>query len=152
MKREFHAFIQYLMGEIYFWGKNFERRISCTYSGLDGSDVFLSWENWKQNLMYLSRTWWVRSIFQGIKLKREFHALIQDLMCQIYFYGDKIERRISLTYSGLDGSDLFLRRKNWKEIFMLLVRTWWVRSIFKQRKLKGRFHALIQDLMGQMYF
>ena len=28
----------------------------------------------------------------------------------------------------------------------------WVRSIFKERKLKGEFHALIQDLMGQIYF
>ena len=27
----------------------------------------------------------------------------------------------------------------------------WVRSIFKERKLKGESHALIQDLMGQIY-
>ena len=27
-----------------------------------------------------------------------------------------------------------------------------VRSIFKEKKLKGKFHALIQDLMGQIYF
>ena len=37
---------------------------------------------------------------------------------------------------------------------MHLFRTWWVRSIFKERKLKGEFHALIQDLklFGSEYF
>ena len=29
---------------------------------------------------------------------------------------------------------------------MHLFRTWWVRSVFKERKLKGEFFALIQDL------
>ena len=50
--------------------------------------------------------------FQERKLKGEFPALIQDLMGQIYFGEEKIERRISCTYSGLDGSDLFLRRES----------------------------------------
>ena len=35
---------------------------------------------------------------------------------------------------------------------MHVFRSWWVRSIFKERKLKREFHALIQDLMGQITF
>ena len=62
--------------------------------------------------MYLLRTSWVRSIFKKRKFKGEFHAPIQDLMGRIYFYGEKIEMRISCTSSGLNGSDLFLRREN----------------------------------------
>ena len=129
-----------------------ERRISYTYSGLDGSDVFLRRENWKESFIHLFRTWCVRSISKEKKLKKEFLALIQGLFGQIYFEGEKIERRSSCTYSGFDGSELFLRRENWKENFLHLFRAWWVRSIFKERKLKGEFHALIQDLMGQIYF
>ena len=44
-------------------------------------------------------------------------------MGQIYFYGEKIESRISCTFSGFDESDLFLRRENSKENFMELFRT-----------------------------
>ena len=127
-----------------------ERRISCTYSGLDGWGLFLNRKNWKENFMHFFRTWWVISIFKDRKLKAEFHAFIQDLMGQIYFSGEKIERRISSTYSGLAGSYLFLRRENRKGNFMDLFRTWWIRSIFKERKLKRKLHALIQDLMGQI--
>ena len=50
--------------------------------------------------------------FKERKLKGEFPALTQDLMGQTYIEGEKKERRISLTDSGLDGSDLFLRREN----------------------------------------
>ena len=35
---------------------------------------------------------------------------------------------------------------------MHLFKTPWVRSNFKERKLKGEFHALIEDLEGQNYF
>ena len=78
-------------------------------------------------------------------MKAEFHAFIHDLMRQIYFYIEKIERRISCTfedlmgeiyfleekiewrnsctYPGHDRSDLFLRRENCKENFMHLFRT-----------------------------
>ena len=125
-----------------------ERRISCTCSGLYGSFLFLRRENWKDNFIYLFKTGWVRSVFKKNKLKGEFHVPIQDLMGQICLQGEKIERRISCTYSGLDGSDIFLRTENWKENFMDLFRTWWVRSSFKKWKLKGEFHALIQDLTG----
>ena len=62
--------------------------------------------------MYLSKTGWVRSVFKEKKLKGDFHVPIQDLMGQIYLQGEKIDRRISCTYSGLDGSDLFLKREN----------------------------------------
>ena len=151
LKEEFHALLQDLMGQIYFEREKIERRIWCTYSGLDGSDILLRRENWMENFMHFFRTWWVKSIFMERKLKREFHALLQDLMGQIYFYGEKIERRISCTSSGLDGSGLFLRRENWKDNFLHLFSTWWVRSIFKERKLKGEFHVLIQDLIGQIY-
>ena len=54
----------------------------------------------------------MRSIFKERKLKGEFHELIKDLMGQIYFQGEKLERRISCTYAGLNGSYLFLRREN----------------------------------------
>ena len=47
--------------------------------------------------------------FKKRKLKGEFPAVIQDLMGQIYFSGEKIERRISCSYSGLDVSDVFLK-------------------------------------------
>ena len=151
-----------------------ESTISCTYSRLDGWDLSLRRRNWKENLIHifrtwwvrsifkerelkgefmrLFRTWWVRSIFKERKLKGEFHALIQHLMGQIYFQIEKIKRRISCTFSGLGGSDLFSRRKNWKENLMHLFNTWWLISIFKERKLKGEFQVLIQVLMGQMYF
>ena len=129
-----------------------ERRISWTYSGLDGSYLFLRRENRKENFMHLFRTWWVRSIFKESKLKGEFHALIQDLVGPISFQGEKIERRIECTFSILDGSYLFLRRQNSKENFRYLFRTWWVRCIFNERKLKGEFNALIQDFMRQIYF
>ena len=62
--------------------------------------------------MQLFRTLSVRGIFKEKKLKGEFHALIQHLMAQIHFKGEKIERRISCTYTGHAGSDLFLRREN----------------------------------------
>ena len=62
--------------------------------------------------MHLLRTWWVRSLFKEKKLKGEFNALSQYLMVHIYFLGEKIERRISGTYSGVDGSDVFLTREN----------------------------------------
>ena len=61
--------------------------------------------------MYLFKTAWVRSVFKDKKLKGEFHIPIQDLMGQICLQGEKIERRISCTYSGLDGSDIFLGRE-----------------------------------------
>ena len=51
-------------------------------------------------------------MFKERKLKGEFDALMKDLMVRICFKGEKIERKISYTYSGLDGSDLFLRREN----------------------------------------
>ena len=54
----------------------------------------------------------MRSIFTERKLKGELHTLLQELMGQIYFETHKIERRISCTYPGLDGLDLFLRREN----------------------------------------
>ena len=73
--------------------------------------------------MYLFKTGWVISVFKEKKLKGEFHVPIQDLMGQICLQGEKIERRISCTYSGLDGSDLFLRRENSKENFMHFFRT-----------------------------
>ena len=140
------------MGQICLEGEKLERIISCTYSGLDGSDLFLRRQNSKENFMHFFRTWWVRSIFKETKLKGEFHGLIQDFMGQIYFSWEKIERGICSTYSGLDGWNLFLRRENWKENFMYLFKTWWVRSVFKGTKFKGEFHALVQDLMGQIYF
>ena len=62
--------------------------------------------------MHLLRTWRVRSIFKERKFKEVFQALIQDLMGQIYFYGEKIEKTISCTSSALLGTDLFLRREN----------------------------------------
>ena len=54
----------------------------------------------------------MKSIFKERKLKGEFHALIEGLIGQNYFEGEKIERRKSCIYSGLDGSHLFLRREN----------------------------------------
>ena len=131
MKGELHIPIQDLMDQFCLEGEKIERRISCTYSGLDRSDLFLTRENWKENFMHLFRTWWVRSIFKETKFKGEFHALFQDLMGQIYFSGEKIERKISCTYSRLDGSDLSLSRKNWEENFMYLFKSWWVISIYK---------------------
>ena len=130
LKAEFHALILDLMGQIYCPGEKSERRVSCTYLGRDGSVLFLWREYWKENFLHFFGTWWVRSIFKEGKLKWEFHALIQDLICQINFYIKKIERRIWCTYSGLDGSYLFLRRENWKQNFMHLFTTWWVRYIF----------------------
>ena len=53
--------------------------------------------------MYLFKTGWVISVFKEKKLKGEFHVHIQDLMGQIFLQGEKIERRISCFYSGLDG-------------------------------------------------
>ena len=100
------------MGQIYFKIEKIERKISCTYSGLDWTDLFLRRENWKENFMHLFRTSLVRSIFKERKLKGEFHALIQGLMGEICLKGEKIEGKISCTYSGLDGLDLFLRRDN----------------------------------------
>ena len=152
VKGEFHVPNQDLMGQICLQGDKIEKRISCTSSGLDGSALFLKRENWKENFIYLFKTGWVRSIFKEKKLKGKFHVVIQDLMDQICLEGEKIDRRISSTYSWLDGSDLYLRRENLKENFMHLFRTWWVRSIFKERKLKGEFHALVQDSMVQIYF
>ena len=62
--------------------------------------------------MPLLRTCCVRFIFKKGKLERKSRALIKDMLGQIYFQGEKIESRISRTDSGLDGSDLFLRREN----------------------------------------
>ena len=73
--------------------------------------------------MYLFKTGWVISVFKEKKLKGEFHVPVQDLMGPICLKGQKIESRISRTYLGLDGSDLFLTRENWKESFMHLLRT-----------------------------
>ena len=73
--------------------------------------------------MHLLKTGRVRWIFKEKKLKREFHVPIEDLMGQNFLQGEKIERRPSCTYSGLDGSDLFLRRQNSKENFMHFFRT-----------------------------
>ena len=56
MKGEFHARIQDLMGQSYFQGENIERRILCTYSGCDKSDLFLRRENCNENLIELLRT------------------------------------------------------------------------------------------------
>ena len=46
------------------------------------------------------------------KLKGEFHVPIQDMMGEICLEGEKIDRRILCTFSGLDRSDLFLKREN----------------------------------------
>ena len=35
---------------------------------------------------------------------------------------------------------------------MYLFKTGWVRFVYKEKKLKGEFQALIQDLQGQIYF
>ena len=150
LKRNFHGLMQGLIGQIYCSGEKSENRVSCTYSELDGSDLFLRRENWKEKFMHLFRTWRVRYIFKKRKLRGEFHGLIQDLMGQIYFLREKIENRISCPYSGVDRSDLFLRRENSKQNFMHIFRTWWFISIFKKRKSKRKFHALNQDLMGQI--
>ena len=73
--------------------------------------------------MYLFKTGWVRSVFKEKKLRGEFHVRIQDLVGEICLQVEKIERRISSTYSGLDRSDLFLRRQISKENFMHFFRT-----------------------------
>ena len=62
--------------------------------------------------MYLFKTRWLRPVFKEKKLKGEFPVPIPDLMGQICLQGEKNETKISFTYSGLDGSDLFLRREN----------------------------------------
>ena len=62
--------------------------------------------------MHLFKTCWVGSIFKERKLKGEMHSLIQHLMGEIYFVGEKIERRTSRIDSGLVGPNLFLRREN----------------------------------------
>ena len=73
--------------------------------------------------MDLFKAAWVRYVFKEKKLKGEFHVSLQELMVQICLQGEKIERRISCTYSELDGSDLFLRRQNSEENFMHFLRT-----------------------------
>ena len=62
--------------------------------------------------MYLFKTGWLRSVFKEKKFKGEFPVPIPVLMGQIVLQGEKIETKISFTYSALDGSDLFLRREN----------------------------------------
>ena len=57
--------------------------------------------------MHVFRSWWVRSIFKERKLKREFHALIQDLMGQITFKEKKLKGEFPALLQDLIGQIYF---------------------------------------------
>ena len=57
--------------------------------------------------MHLFRTGWVRSILKERKLKREFHALIQDLMGHMTFKEKKLKGEFPALIQDLMGKIYF---------------------------------------------